>query len=448
MLKTLKNALKVKEIRNKILFTLGVLLVYLLGTQISVPGVNAKALTSIGSTGLISLLSTVSGGGLTNYSIFAMGVSPYITAQIIIQLLQMDIVPKFVEWSKQGEVGRRKLNQVTRYLTIFLGFFQAVGITAGFQQLSQLGLVKNPSIQTYVQIGIVLTGGTMLLTWMGEQITDKGLGNGVSMIIFAGIIARLPSGVNQLVQDNIVNNDPSDRWQGALVLLGIAVAVIAVVTFVTWVQQANRKIPIQYTRRVTNSGSESYLPLKVNVAGVIPVIFASSLIVTPQTILMAFAAKHGEDQWYIIMSNIFNMQKPAGTALYTILIILFTFFYAFVQVNPEKVAENLTKQGSYIPGVWPGKETEKFLSGTLVRLSTVGALFLGFIALMPQLAANIWGLPQSIGLGGTSLLIVVMTAIEMVRQLDGLLMKREYVGFIRGDLVKNERTVTGKEDTL
>lgn len=437
MLKTLVNAFKVKDIRNKILFTLGVLLVYRLGAQIAVPGVDAKALTQVGSTGLISLLDTVSGGGLANYSIFSMGVSPYITAQIVVQLLQMDIVPKFVEWSKQGEVGRRKLNQVTRYLTIFLGFFQAVGITAGFQQLSALGLVKNPTVQTYVVIGIILTGGTMLLTWMGEQITDKGIGNGVSMIIFAGIIARLPSGIQQLWQDNIANNNASDRWQGVLFLVALTIILVLVITFVTWVQQANRKIPIQYTRRVTAAGSNSYLPLKVNVAGVIPVIFASSFIITPQTILMAFANKFQDAGWYNALTSVFNMQKPAGTALYTILIVLFTFFYAFVQVNPEKVQENLIKQGSYIPGVWPGKETEKYLSGLLMRLSTVGALFLGFVALLPQLAANIWGLPQSIGLGGTSLLIVVMTAIELVRQLDGLLMKREYVGFIRDDLVKD-----------
>lgn len=438
MLKTLINALKVKEIRNKILFTLGVLLVYRLGAQISVPGINAKALTSISSTGLISLLDTVSGGGLSNYSIFSMGVSPYITAQIIIQLLQMDIVPKFVEWSKQGEVGRRKLNQWTRYLTIVLGFFQAVGITAGFQQLSSVSakLVATPTIGTYVTIGVILTGGTMLLTWLGEQITDKGIGNGVSMIIFAGIIARLPSGAYELFTDNITNNDPSDRWKGALFLLAVVVLVLIVVTFVTYVQQANRKIPIQYTRRVTVSGTQSYLPLKVNVAGVIPVIFASSLIVTPQTILMAFQS-HSDAGWYKVMSQLFSMQTNLGIAFYTLLIVLFTFFYAFVQVNPEKVAENLTKQGSYIVGVWPGKETEKYLSSVLIRLSTVGALFLGLIALMPQVAANIWGLPQSIGLGGTSLLIVVMTAIELVRQIDGLLMKREYVGFIRDDLVND-----------
>ncbi|WP_404882497.1 preprotein translocase subunit SecY [Lacticaseibacillus paracasei] len=350
----------------------------------------------------------------------------------------MDIVPKFVEWSKQGEVGRRKLNQVTRYLTIIFGFFQAIGITAGFQTLSSMGLVKNPSVSTYITIGIILTGGTMLLTWMGEQITDKGLGNGVSLLIFSGIIARLPSGLQELYRDNVQVYSGAEIWKGIAFMAALAIIVILVITFVTWVQQANYKIPIQYTRRVTSAGSNSYLPLKVNVAGVIPVIFASSFIVTPQTILMAFQKNHSGDGWYQVMTNIFNMQKPAGTAIYTLLIILFTFFYAFVQVNPEKVSENLTKQGSYIPGVWPGKETENYISRLLMRLSTVGALFLGLVALLPQLAANIWGLPQSIGLGGTSLLIVVMTAIELVRQLDGLLMKREYIGFIRGDLIKGD----------
>lgn len=348
MLKTLRNAFKVKEIRSKILFTLGVLIVYRLGAQITVPGVNAGALTKLGSTGLIPLLDTVSGGGLANYSIFSMGVSPFITAQIVVQLLQMDIVPKFVEWSKQGEVGRRKLNQVTRYLTIILAFIQSIGITAGFNSLSQMGLVKDPGIKTFVSIGIILTGGTMLITWLGEQITDKGLGNGVSMIIFAGIIARLPSGLHQIIKEHVLNASKGEMWLGILFVVGLIVAVLVIVTFVTWVQQANRKIPIQYTRREAGAGDNSYLPLKVNVAGVIPVIFASSFIMTPQTILMAFQASHGEDAWFKVMSDIFSMQTVTGSIVYTVLIVLFTFFYAFVQVNPEKVAENLTKQGSYI----------------------------------------------------------------------------------------------------
>ncbi|KRN94824.1 preprotein translocase subunit SecY [Pediococcus stilesii] len=430
MLTTVKNALKVKDIRNKILFTLGILIVFRLGSYITVPGVNAKALQSMSSSGLVGILNTFSGGGLTNYSIFAMGVSPYITAQIIVQLLQMDIVPKFVEWSKQGEVGRRKLNQATRWLTIVLAFAQSIGITAGFNYLSQMNLVKTPNVQTFLTIGLILTAGTMLTTWLGDMITERGIGQGVSMIIFAGIIARTPTGIYQIYTEQFVNT-PKSQWAQSFMYVGlILIAILAIVIFVTWVQQASRKIPIQYTRRASGASDSSYLPLKVNVAGVIPVIFASSFISTPQTILMAFASSHSEDSWYKVLNDVFNMQTTDGAILYTVLIVLFTFFYAFVQVNPEKLAENLQKQGSYIPGVWPGKKTQDYMSGLLIRLSVVGALFLGLVALIPLLASNIFGLDESIGLGGTSLLIVVGVAIELANQIEGLMMKREYIGFI------------------
>ena len=431
MLSTLKNAFKVKNIRSKILFTLMILVIYRIGAYITVPGINARALQSVSSSGLVSMLNIFSGGGLTNYSLFAMGVSPYITAQIVIQLLQMDIVPRCVEWSKQGEVGRRKLNQVTRWLTILLAFFQSVGITAGFNTLSSLHLVQNPSIATYVSIGLILTGGSMLTTWMGDMITDKGIGQGISMIIFAGIIAETPVGVQQLWQEYIVGESGADLFKAGLFVLALILIVLVIVTFVTWVQQAERRIPIQYTRRATGAGKNSYLPLKVNVSGVIPVIFASSFISTPQTILMFFQSSHSGDSWYQIMSKVFNMQTTDGAILYTLLIILFTFFYAFVQVNPEKLSKNLQKQGSYIPDVWPGHETQDYVSNLLMRLSTVGSLFLGVVALIPLIAQNIWRLNESIGLGGTSLLIVVGVAIDTIRQVRGLMMKREYIGFIR-----------------
>ncbi|CUS25813.1 preprotein translocase, SecY subunit [Paucilactobacillus oligofermentans DSM 15707 = LMG 22743] len=430
MFATIKNSFKVKEIRGKILFTLFVLIVYRLGSFITVPGVNAAALQEISSTGLASILNTFSGGGLQNYSLFAMGVSPYITAQIVVQLLQMDIVPKFVEWSKQGEVGRRKLNQATRWLTIVLGFVQSIGITAGFNSLSTLKLVENPSTQTYLTIGLILTAGTMLATWMGDMITERGLGNGVSMLIFAGIIAQMPTAIKQLWDDQIAGASGTDLWIGIGFVVLVAVAILIVVTFVTWVQQAERRLPIQYTRRTTVAPESSYLPLKINVAGVIPVIFAGSFISTPQTILMAFQQNHSGDGWYQVMTNIFSMQTTAGSSLYILLIVVFTFFYAFVQVNPEKLSESLQKQGSYIPGVWPGKGTQDYISSLLMRLSTMGALFLGFVSLIPLVASNVWNLSQSIGLGGTSLLIVVQIALDVIKQLNGLMMKREYIGFI------------------
>ncbi|KRN89822.1 preprotein translocase subunit SecY [Ligilactobacillus ceti] len=431
MLKTMKNAFAVKEIRKQILFTLGVLIVFRLGTYITVPGINAKALSSVASSGLISILNTFSGGGLTNYSILAMGVSPYITAQIVVQLLQMDIVPRFVEWSKQGEVGRRKLNQVTRYLTIVLAFVQSIGITAGFNYLSSLNLVPNPNVKTYISIGIILTGGTMFTTWLGDMITERGLGNGVSMIIMAGILARVPIGIKQIYTEEFVSAATNQIWKPILYVVILVLIVLIIVTFVTYVEQANYKIPIQYTRRLADATESSYLPLKVNVAGVIPVIFASSFIATPQAILMAFTQNHSEATWFKVMTNLFNMQTPAGMTLYTFLIVLFTFFYAFVQVNPEKLSENLQKQGSYIPSVWPGKETQKYVSRLLMRLSTVGALYLGLISLIPLLASSIWGLSASIGLGGTSLLIVVGVTLQTINQLNGMMMKQEYVGFIR-----------------
>ena len=431
MFSTLKNAFKDKEIRNKIYFTLFILLIYRIGANITVPGVNAKAITQVAQTGLVPMLDTVSGGGLDNYSIFSLGVSPYITAQIVIQLLQMDIVPTLVEWGKQGEVGRRKTNNVTRWLALFVAFIQSLGITLGFNALTQMGLVKSQNWQSYGEIAIIMTAGTMLLTWLGDEITDKGLGNGVSVIIFAGIIARLPRGLWQLYKDGVINNNASDRWQGILFFIAIIIAILIVTQLVTWVEQADRRIPIQYTRRATISGSESFLPLKVNVSGVIPVIFASSFIITPATILMAFQKSQGDQQWYKIMTNIFSMQTTPGVIIYTVLIILFTFFYAFVQVNPEKLAKNLQKQGAYIPSVWPGKDTQDYVSKVLIRLSTVGSIFLGLVALLPQLATNFWDLPSSIGLGGTSLLIVIGVVLELSRQINGLLMKREYVGFIR-----------------
>ncbi|MCP0886887.1 preprotein translocase subunit SecY [Ligilactobacillus sp. WILCCON 0076] len=429
MLKTMKNAFAVKEIRNKILFTLGVLIVFRLGTYITVPGINAKALSSVASSGLISILNTFSGGGLTNYSILAMGVSPYITAQIVVQLLQMDIVPRFVEWSKQGEVGRRKLNQVTRYLTIVLAFVQSIGITAGFNALSSLNLVNDPGVKTYVSIGIILTGGTMFTTWLGDMITERGLGNGVSMIIMAGILARIPTGIYQIYTDEF--DSYSNLWQPILYMVILLLAILLIITFVTYVQQANYKIPIQYTRRLAGASESSYLPLKVNVAGVIPVIFASSFIATPQTILLAFTSNYSTTTWYKVLSNLFSTSTASGMTLYTVLIVLFTFFYAFVQVNPEKLSENLQKQGSYIPSVWPGLETQKYVSRLLVRLSSVGSIFLGLVSLIPLVASAIWGLDESIGLGGTSLLIVVGVTLETMRQLEGMMMKREYVGFIR-----------------
>lgn len=430
MFKLLKDAFKVKDIRSRILFTVLVLLVFRLGAQITVPGVNPKVLQDLSNMPFFSMLNMVSGSAMSNFSIFSMGVSPYITASIVIQLLQMDIVPRFVEWSKQGEVGRKKLNQATRYLTIVLGLIQSITITAGFDYFSSYGLVPERSAQTFITIGIILTGGTMFVTWLGEQITDKGIGNGVSMIIFAGIISRLPESISEIVETYFINIDSSEIWKSVIFCVILVIAILAIITVVTFFQQAERKLPIQYTKRVQGAPTSSYLPLKVNAAGVIPVIFASSFISTPNAILQALASKYGAENWYAFLKDLFSYSTVPGAIFYTVLIVAFTFFYAFVQVNPEKLAENLQKQGSYIPSVRPGKGTEAYVSAVLMRLSTVGSIFLGLIALLPIVAQILWNLPQSIGLGGTSLLIVIGVALETAKQLDGLMLKRKYTGFI------------------
>lgn len=428
MVKLLKEAFKDKNIRSRIYFTIFILFVFRLGTHITVPGVNASRLNAISDMPFLNMLDLVSGSAMQRFSVFSMGVSPYITASIIVQLMQMDIVPKFVEWSKQGEVGRRKLNQATRYITIVLGFLQSVALTATFQSWTQYGFVENPNVMTYITIGLVLTTGTMFVTWLGELITEKGIGNGVSMIIFAGIISRLPVEGKQLIEDYFINIEKSEIWKSVIFMVILLVAILAIVAFVTYFQQAERKIPIQYTKRIAGAPTSSYLPLKVNAAGVIPVIFASSLIATPNAVIQAFGA-HKSSGWYQVLETLFSYNTVPGATLYTILIVGFTFFYAFVQVNPEKMAENLQKQGSYIPSVRPGKATEDYVSKILMRLSTVGALFLGFVALVPIVAQMVWNLPQSIGLGGTSLLIVISVALETAKQLEGLLLKRNYVGF-------------------
>ncbi len=277
--KLLREALKVKQVRSKILFTIFIVLVFRIGTSITVPGVNANSLNALSGLSFLNMLSLVSGNAMKNFSVFALGVSPYITASIVVQLLQMDILPKFVEWGKQGEVGRRKLNQATRYIALVLAFVQSIGITAGFNTLAGAQLLKTAlTPQVFIMIGIILTAGSMIVTWLGEQITDKGYGNGVSMIIFAGIVASIPEMVKGIYEDYFVNV-PSDRLQSSIIFVAcLIVAVLLIVYFTTYVQQAEYKIPIQYTKIAQGAPSSSYLPLKVNPAGVIPVIFASSII--------------------------------------------------------------------------------------------------------------------------------------------------------------------------
>lgn len=431
--KLLFEALKLKTVRKKIAFTLFIILVFRIGTHITVPGVNVKSLEQLADLPFLNMLNLVSGNALTNFSVFSMGVSPYITASIVVQLLQMDIVPKFVEWGKQGEVGRRKLNQATRYISLFVAFAQSIGITAGFNALSSVALIEKPTWQTYVMIGSLLTAGSVIVTWLGEQITDKGFGNGVSMIIFSGIISSIPNTFATIYEDYFVNIRP-EEFNTSLVYVGsFALATLVIIFFTTFVQQAEYKIPIQYTKLTQGAPNSSYLPLKVNPAGVIPVIFASSITTLPTTILPFFQRGNQIIPWLDDLRQALSYQSPTGMALYAGLIVVFSFFYTFVQVNPEKTAENLQKSASYIIGVRPGRETEKYMSSLLKKLATIGAIFLAFVALSPIVAQQVFGLASNIALGGTSLLILISTGIEGMKQLEGYLLKRRYVGFMNAE---------------
>ncbi|MBM4764921.1 preprotein translocase subunit SecY [Bacillus sp. B15-48] len=431
MFKTFSNLLRVGEIRKKILFTLLLLIVFRLGAFIPVPGVNSDILKAQDDMSVFGVLNIFGGGALQNFSIFAMGIMPYITASIIIQLLQMDVVPKFTEWSKQGEVGRRKLAQFTRYFTIVLGFIQAFGMSYGFNNMAGGLLITNTGIGNFLIIATVLTAGTAFLMWLGEQITEKGAGNGISIIIFAGIVAGLPTIVNQIYAQQIEGAGEA-LFLRILTITLIVLAVIAIIVGVIFVQEALRKIPIQYAKRVSagnNSvgGQNTHLPLKVNAAGVIPVIFAISFIITPPTIAQFF----GTNDVTIWIQNTFDYTRPVGMIIYVALIVAFTYFYAFIQVNPERVAENLKNQGGYVPGIRPGNNTQEYLTKVLYRLTFVGAIFLAVISILPVFFIKIAGLPQSVQIGGTGLLIVVGVALDTMKRLESQLVKRHYKGFIK-----------------
>ena len=428
MFRTISNFMRVRDIRNKIIFTLLMLVVFRIGSFIPVPNVDAEVLQQTDQYSLVGFLNTFGGGALKNFSIFAMGIMPYITASIIVQLLQMDVMKKFTEWSKQGEVGRKKNAQFTRYFAIVLAFIQSIAMSYGFNRMYGGSLIREEGVMTYLTIAIVLTAGTAFLLWLGEQITEKGVGNGISIIIFAGIVAALPTTVNQIYAQQF-ENAGEQLFINIIKLVIIALAALAIVIGVIYVQQANRKIPIQYAKGsgAQRGAQQSHLPLKVNSAGVIPVIFAVAFLVTPRTIATFFE----DNKITGFIERTFDYSQPLGMILYVALIVAFTYFYAFVQVNPEKVSDNLKKQGAYIPGIRPGKSTQDYLTSVLYRLTFVGAIFLSVVAVLPILFINIANLPSSAQIGGTSLLIVVSVALETMKQLESQLVKRHYKGFMK-----------------
>jgi len=432
MLKTISNIWKVEDLRKRILFTLFILIVYRLGSFIPVPNIDTSVFQQIEEqqNNVFGLLNTFTGGALFQFSIFAMGIMPYITASIIVQLLSMDVIPKFAQWAKEGEVGRRKLGQFTRYGTIVLGLIQAYGTAIGFNRMYNFKMVLDSGFTTYLMIAIVLTAGTAFLMWLGEQITEYGIGNGISIIIFAGIVAGIPKHLKDIYQSQFVDGSGQIFLNSAKLLL-ILIVVIAIIVGVIFIQQGIRKIPVQYAKRVVGrkmyGGQNTHIPLKVNAAGVIPVIFAMSLVMFPYTIAQ-FWTGHPVADW--VMRNFNYTTGALGMVLYVLFIIGFTYFYTFVQINPVQMADQMKKNGGYIPGIRPGKTTATYLTRVMTRITLSGALFLAAISVLPIFFGSLAGLPDGVKVGGTSLLIVIGVALDTMKQIETQLIKRHYKGFI------------------
>ena len=412
------NIYKIPELRQKVIFTLIMFAVFRLGTHIPVPGVDPSAIEQLFATGnLFGLLDLFSGGAFSKFSIFAMSITPYINASIIMQLLTV-VIPTLEQWSKEGQEGHKKTTKVTRYLTVALAFFQAVGMSIGLKQA-----ILNPNPVSILIIAITLTGGTIFLMWIGEQITANGVGNGISLIIFAGIVAALPKNLGTIysyLQAGTIS------YFNAFVF---AVIALLMIVFVIYIQEGNRRVPISYAKRVvgkkTYGGSSSHIPLKVNHAGVIPIIFASSVLMFPVTV-----AQFIQVPWVTTLAGYFAWGTPLQTSIYALLIIFFTYFYTAVTVKISDMAENLKKYGGFIPGIRPGKPTEEYLDTVMTRITLAGAVFLAFIAVLPNLVAGATHL-EGVYFGGTALLIVVGVALNTMKQIESMVVMRHYQGFMK-----------------
>ena len=418
MLSALANIFKIPELRQKIIFTLIMFAVFRMGTHIPVPGVNPSVIEQLFNNGsLFGLLDLFSGGALSKFSIFAMSITPYINAAIIIQLLTV-VIPTLEQWSKEGEEGHKKTTKVTRYLTVALAFLQAIGMSIGLK-----AAILNPGVVSILIISITLTAGTVFLMWIGEQITAQGVGNGISLIIFAGIVAALPKNLGKIYHY---------LQAGTISYFNVfffAVIALAMIVFVILIQQGYRRIPISYAKRVVGQkaygGHSSHIPLKVNQAGVIPIIFASSVLMFPVTI-----AQFIQVQWVKTIAGYFAWGTPLQTTLYALLIIFFTYFYTAVTVKISDMAENLKKYGGFIPGIRPGKPTEEYLDHVMTRITLAGAFFLAFIAILPTMIAGATHI-DGVNFGGTALLIVVGVALDTMKQIESMVVMRHYQGFMK-----------------
>ena len=449
-MKKLGSILKNKEIMNRIMFTVLILFIFRIGAQITVPGVQLgeDLQNYLDSSYALSLMNLLGGGTLQSFSIFALGVSPYITAQIICELLATDVLPALTELKRQGQGGRKKMEMATRYLTLMLGAVQAYGIIRTMQTSEAITFVTaSQEWLTYIYIIVIMMAGSMIVMWLGDQISVKGIGNGISMIIFAGIVCSLPSQIGNAFSlwvgsQALAGQGDSARIAGIFKFLLYILAYVAIIAFVTFIELSKRKIPVQHSGKgggQTQSMSRaSFLPIKVNSAGVIPVIFASSILMAPSIIVAFVDSEHANDKWLGIFqtSTMFDMggwSMPWGLIIYLILTIAFTFFYANVQINPQQLAENFQKNGSYIPGIHTGNETERYVRKVLNRVTFIGAMALALIAALPVvLTLTIFKDNPSLALGGTGLIIVVGVALEINSQIDGLLAGKSFEEVVAG----------------
>ena len=403
-----------KDLRKRILFTLVSLAIFIIGTNVRIPG--TKGVTN--DLGFLELLNVIGGGALKNSSIFALGVMPYISASIVIQLLQMDIIPYFSDLAKEGYAGRRKLNRITRYIGIIVALIQGIALAIGL-----LGTGAN-TIE-YIRIGVILTAGTAFLLWLGDQVSQKGIGNGLSLIIMAGIVVSIPYMMVEAFKTFVLGN--GNLFIGIISFLVYVAIYLAIVVGVVFISESERRIPIQYANKTTSSygAKQTYIPFKVNAANVIPVIFASAIITIPQ-VLARFITNEG---YVKFVNNYMNYNTPVGLTIYLLLIVIFSYVYTILQFKPEEISKNLQQNGGYIPGVRPGIETKKYITKVLLRITTFGTLFLVVIAALPILFQNYSNVNNTnISIGGTGLLIVVGVALETYKQVDSVLEQKEYKG--------------------
>ncbi|MDD6366694.1 MAG: preprotein translocase subunit SecY [Stecheria intestinalis] len=427
MMHTFASLFRNKEIRKKIFFTLAMLLIYRIGSAIPVPGVDSAALSSsIADNSILNMMNLLGGGAFERMSVFALGVTPYITASIIIQLLSMDVIPALTEMAKSGETGRIQMDKITRYLAVVMAFVQAYSMVYGFDK--QYGILTNSAMSQYLYTATILTAGTQFLVWIGDRISMFGIGNGISIIIFAGIVSNMPASFAEVWSILVSGSQQGAVFSGVLQFVLYCVLYFAIIVGVVIMELAVRKIPIQYTSssNVRGAGDITYLPFKINSASVIPVIFASSIMTAPQIILSFI-----DTEKYTALSNFLSLQKPVGLIIYAVLTFLFTFFYTDLQVDPDKVAENLGKSGAYIPGIRPGSETRTYLHKVLNRITVLGAAALTVIAVIPYLLPMFTSLPTSVSVGGTGIIIVVGVAMETMAQLKGQLTQKQYHGFLK-----------------